>query len=140
MKYILLFLMLGICCAVNAQHTDSLNTHTDSLRNQEKTYDFLEQMPEYPGGNKALYEFLATNLQYPAEAVENNIEGTVYVKFFVDENGKVSSPVVLRGIGSGCDEEAIRIINLMPQWKPGVENGKPAAVWYTIPVKFTITD
>lgn len=130
--------MLGICCAVNAQVSDSLPTPTDSLPSQKKTYDLLDQMPEYPGGIKALYEFLGTNLQYPAEALENEIEGTVYVKFIVDEYGKISSPFVVRGIGAGCDEEAIRIINLMPQWKPGVKSGKNVSVWYTIPVKFTL--
>ena len=132
--------MVGICCAVNAQNTDSLHTQTDSSHTQKKTYAFLDQMPEYPGGTKALYEFLFTNLQYPAEALKKEIEGVVYVKFIVDEYGKISSPTVIRGIGAGCDEEAIRIINLMPQWKPGAENGKPAAVWYTLPIKFTIVD
>lgn len=125
--------MVGICSALNAQVTDSLPTH-------EKTYDILDQMPEYPGGPKALYEFLFTNLQYPAEALKNEIEGIVYLKFIVDKNGIVSNPVVVRSLGSGCDEEALRIISLMPKWNPGVENGKPVAVWYSLPVKFTIIE
>lgn len=140
MKYILFLFMFGIICAVNAQNTDSLHTQTDSSLTQKKTYDFLDQMPEFPGGFKALFDFMYTNLQYPSEAIKKEIEGVVYVKFIVDEFGNVSNPVVVRSIGGGCDEEAVRIINLMPQWNPGAENGKPAAVWYTLPVKFTIVD
>jgi len=132
--------MFGICCAVNAQNTDSLHTQTDSLLTQKKIYDFLDQMPEFPGGFKALFDFMYVNLQYPSEAIKKEIEGVVYVKFIVDEYGNISNPVVVRSIGGGCDEEAVRIINLMPQWNPGAENGKPAAVWYTLPVKFTIVD
>ncbi|MBK7440395.1 MAG: energy transducer TonB [Bacteroidetes bacterium] len=140
MKYILFLFMFGICGAVNAQHTDSLHTQTDSLLTQKKIYDFLDQMPEFPGGFKALFDFMYANLQYPSEAIKKEIEGIVYVKFIVDEYGNISNPVVVRSIGGGCDEEAVRIINLMPQWNPGAENGKPAAVWYTLPVKFTIVD
>lgn len=140
MKYILFLFMFGICCAVNAQNTDSLHTQTDSLLTQKKIYDFLDQMPEFPGGFKALFDFMYVNLQYPSEAIKKEIEGVVYVKFIVDEYGNISNPVVVRSIGGGCDEEAVRIINLMPQWNPGAENGKPAAVWYTLPVKFTIVD
>lgn len=140
MKYILFLFMFGIICAVNAQNTDSLHTQTDSSLTQKKTYDFLDQMPEFPGGFKALFDFMYTNLQYPSEAIKKEIEGVVYVKFIVDEFGNVSNPVVVRSIGGGCDEEAVRIINLMPQWNPGAENGKPAAVWYTLPIKFTIVD
>ncbi len=138
MKYILFLLLLGICSGVYTQHTDSLHTQTDSLHTQKKTYDFLDQMPEYPGGFKALFDFMYTNMQYPAEAIKKEIEGVVYVKFIVDEYGNISNPIVVRSVGGGCDEEAVRIISLMPQWKPGAENGKPAAVWYTLPVKFTI--
>ena len=105
---------------------------------EKKVYDFLEQMPEYPGGTKALYEYLGNNIKYPRMAKDNNIEGTVYIKFVVDEKGAISQAFVVRGIGAGCDDEALRVVKEMKPWTPGKQNGKPAAVWYTVPVKFTL--
>ena len=107
---------------------------------EKKIYEFLEQMPEYPGGTKKLYEYLGANIKYPRMARDNGIEGTVYLKFIVDERGEVSDVQVLRGIGAGCDEEAMRVIREMPKWTPGKQNGKPASVWYKLPVKFTLSN
>ncbi|MBK9456902.1 MAG: energy transducer TonB [Bacteroidetes bacterium] len=73
-------------------------------------------------------------------ARDNGIEGTVYIKFVVDDKGAVSQAHVVRSIGAGCDEEALRVVKEMPNWTPGRQNGKPAAVWYTVPVKFTLGD
>ncbi|MEZ5013275.1 MAG: energy transducer TonB [Chitinophagales bacterium] len=106
----------------------------------KKVYEFLEQMPEYPGGVKKLYEYIANHIEYPRMARDNGVEGTVYLKFIVDETGAVSDVQLLRGIGAGCDEEAMRVIRGMPKWTPGKQNGKPAAVWYKLPVKFTLSD
>ena len=107
---------------------------------EKKVYDFLEQMPEYPGGVKNLYKYLGDNIKYPRMARDNGIEGTVYIKFVVDDKGAVSQAHVVRSIGAGCDEEALRVVKEMPNWTPGRQNGKPAAVWYTDPVKFTLGD
>jgi Ca-activated chloride channel family protein len=99
----------------------------------------VETMPEFAGGVSALNAFLLSNLSYPRIAKENGISGTVYVSFTVDEKGTVSNVKVLRGIGGGCDEEAVRIIKLTNgKWKPGKQNGKPVKVLYTMPINFSL--
>jgi protein TonB len=98
----------------------------------------VEEMPSFPGGDKALYEYLAKNIKYPAVAKDNGIEGKVYIKFVVNEDGSVSQAQVARGIGGGCDEEALRVVKDMPKWKPGKQRGKNVKVWYTLPVYFKL--
>lgn len=97
-----------------------------------------DKMPEYPGGNEAMAKFIINNLKYPEAAKKAKVEGRVMVQFVVDEKGKVTEPKVLRGIGSGCDEEAIRTVKLMPDWKPGEKDGKPVAVEMVLPIAFKL--
>lgn len=101
-------------------------------------FTVVEEMPEYPGGRKAMYSYLGENIKYPAKAKENKVEGTVYVSFVVLEDGSVSNVSILRGVGSGCDEEAIRVVKAMPNWKPGKQKGKPVNVQYNLPIKFSL--
>ncbi len=95
----------------------------------------VEQMPE-PSVN--LNEFLQRNLRYPALAKDNSIEGRVIVRFVVNEDGMVSNAEVVRGIGGGCDEEAMRVLMKMPVWKAGRQNGKPVKVYFTLPIYFKL--
>ena len=105
----------------------------------EMALTIVETMPEFAGGVKSLNAFLLSNLSYPPKAKENGISGTVYVSFTIDENGNVSNVKVLRGIGGGCDEEAVRIIKLSSgKWKPGKQNGKAVKVLYTMPIYFSL--
>ena len=99
----------------------------------------VEQMPEYIGGDKALMNFIAKNLRYPNEAREKNIQGIVIVNIIISTKGNVMFPYVKKGIGGGCDEEALRIIRSMPAWNPGKQNGKPVLVRYNIPIKFALS-
>ena len=101
-------------------------------------YLIVEQMPEFPGGDKELYQFIADNVEYPAEAKEKGIKGRVFVNFVVEPDGSLSDIIVLRGIGGGCDEEAVRIVESMPKFKPGMQNGEAVKVSYTIPVFFRL--
>jgi protein TonB len=98
----------------------------------------VESMPEYPGGEAALYAFLAENIKYPQMAKESGIQGRVFVTFVVERDGRVTDVRVLRGIGGGCDEEAIRVVQSMPKWTPGKQRGKSVRVQYNLPVKFTL--
>ncbi len=98
----------------------------------------VEDMPEYPGGEGAMYKWLGKNIKYPQVAKENGIEGKVFVRFIVDQSGKVRDASVVRGIGGGCDEEALRVVNMMPDWKPGKQRGKPVRVQFTIPIHFQL--
>lgn len=102
------------------------------------TYTVVEQMPEFPGGQMAMLEFLRKNIKYPNQAREYNISGNVVVKFVVDKSGNVKDPEILKGIGYGCDDEALRVISSMPQWKPGYQNGKAVNVNFHLPVSFIL--
>lgn len=98
----------------------------------------VESMPEFPGGESALYGYLAENIKYPQMAKESGIQGRVFVTFVVERDGSVTDVRVLRGIGGGCDEEAIRVVQNMPKWTPGKQRGKSVRVQYNLPVKFTL--
>lgn len=103
-------------------------------------FTVVEVMPEYPGGEKEMMKFLAENIKYPTVAKENGISGKVYVTFIVDKNGLIDNITVLRGIGGGCDEEAMRVIKMMPKWKPGTQRGQAVRVQYNVPIKFTLAE
>ena len=102
-------------------------------------WGFVEKMPTFPGGEEALMDFIGTNVRYPQYAVEHNITGKVYVKFVVEPDGSVSNIGVLRGIGGGCDEEAVRVVQMMPDWIPGEAFGKKVRVSYMLPINFRLT-
>lgn len=99
----------------------------------------FEAMPIFPGGDQARMEYLRTNINYPTLAREAGIQGTVYVSFVVDKSGKVNDVSILRGIGGGCDEEVIRLIESMPNWIPGIHRGNPVDMKMEMPVKFSLT-
>jgi protein TonB len=101
-------------------------------------FTVVEAMPSFPGGDAARMKFLQDNIKYPQMARESGIQGTVYVTFVVEPNGSVSDVRVLRGIGGGCDEEAVRVIQSMPRWEPGKQRGKPVRVQFNMPIKFTL--
>lgn len=101
-------------------------------------FTVVEEMPSFPGGDEARIKFLSTNIIYPQMAKESGISGTVYVTFVINEKGKVAEVKVLRGIGGGCDEEAVRVVKLMPPWNPGKQSGKPVRVQFNMPIKFTL--
>ena len=92
----------------------------------------------YPGGNDSLKSFIARNLNYPLMARETGISGTVYVAFFVNKDGKITDITVKRGIGGGCDEEAIRVIKLMPKWLPVINHNRIEKTDFFLPIKFTL--
>ena len=97
-----------------------------------------EVMPYFPGGYAAMMSFLHKNMTYPLLAKEANISGTVYIEFIVEKDGSITNVVLLREIGGGCDEEAVRVINMMPKWSCGLQNGRPVRVKFTLPVKFSL--
>ncbi|MCC7464817.1 MAG: energy transducer TonB [Saprospiraceae bacterium] len=102
-------------------------------------YD-LAKKPEFPGGESGMVKFLAENMKYPPLARENGIQGTVVVSFIIDDSGTVRNPVILKDIGGGCGKEALRVVGTMPKWTPGMANGKPVSVKYTLPLRFKFTN
>lgn len=101
-------------------------------------YAIAEQQPEFPGGITAMMKFLSQNMRYPSQARRMGIEGSVFVEFVVDQSGAITAARVIKGIGAGCDEEAVRVVRKMPPWKPGVQNGKPVKVRFVLPLKFVL--
>ena len=118
---------------------ESLSTLADTPDN-DSVFQIVEQMPEFPGGAEAMMKSIAGNVKYPEAAIDKNIEGRVFVSFVVEKDGSVSNVKVLRGIGGGCDEEAVRVISSMPKWKPGMHRGEPVRVSYQIPIWFKLED
>lgn len=98
----------------------------------------VEDMPVFPGGVSALMQYLAKNTIYPKIAKEAGITGTVYISFVVEKDGRVSSIAVLREVGGGCTEEAIRVVSEMPRWEPGKQRGKPVRVSMNLPISFKL--
>jgi len=102
----------------------------------DEVYNYVEVFPEFPGGEAEMQKFIARNIVYPQVALETGIEGVVVIQFVVDSKGIIRNPVIVRDIGGGCGEEAIKVIKKMPTWKPGEQNGRPVSVRYTLPVRF----
>jgi len=130
MKHILsLILFSFFSCLSNAQ----------TLENQDiAILEFAEVMPQFAGGEKALFKFISKHLVYPKEALKKKIEGTVYIKCVVHEKGTISNVTALNDLGYGMAEEAIRIVENLPLWRPGEHNNKKVNVYTTIPVRFEI--
>ncbi|MBR4468818.1 MAG: energy transducer TonB [Bacteroidales bacterium] len=105
---------------------------------EQEIFKIVEEMPAFPGGEAKLMEYVAKNVKYPQIARETGVQGRVYVNFVVEPDGSVSNVSVLRGIGGGCDEEAIRVVKNMPKWKPGKQRGKAVRVSYMLPVNFKL--
>jgi len=105
---------------------------------EPEIFTVVEEMPSFPGGDQELLKFMAENTKYPPLARENGLQGIVVVTFVVDERGRIDKVQVLRGIGGGCDEEAIRVVKAMPQWKSGKQRGMPVRVQYNLPFRFTL--
>lgn len=106
-----------------------------SSEESDKNYMVVDRMPSFRGNVNA---WLSSHLQYPAEAAKNGIQGRVIVKFVVDSDGNVSQAQVVRGVDPSLDREALRVVNSMPRWNPGIHNGQPANVWFTLPITFKI--
>ncbi len=103
-----------------------------------QVFFIVEEMPEFPGGELALRQFIANSIKYPVIAQENGIQGRVYVTFVVDADGSVSEPRIARGVDPSLDKEALRVVSMLPKWKPGKQRGKPVRVSYTVPINFQL--
>ena len=110
----------------------------DTEPQSKKVYNSVEQMPEFPGGMAEMMKFLQQNIQYPANAAKNNVEGRVILQFVVEKDGQIGEVKVVRSVDPELDAEALRVVKSMPNFIPGRQDGKPVAVWYTIPISFKL--
>ena len=146
-------MMLVISCSPNAVQQEEENKvpppeqseaqekpteATPEVQEETQIFTVVEEMPEYPGGMDAMYAYLGENIQYPDSAKINKISGKVYVTFVIEKDGSVTNVEVLRGIGGGCDKEAMRVVSEMPNWEPGKQRGQEVRVQYNLPIKFTL--
>lgn len=115
-----------------------MDVETQSV-NTVEIFDVVEDSPEFNGGMEAWNKFLSSTLHYPNKAKEMGIEGTVYVVFEIQKDGRVTNPEILRGIGGGCDEEALRVIRQSPDWIPGKQRGQEVAVRMRLPIRFKLS-
>ena len=105
---------------------------------EDEVYHVVDDMPEFPGGMDKLLQFINDNMQYPTKAQTEGIQGKVIVQFIIDEDGYIIEPNIVRSVESSLDNEALRLIKMLPKWKPGTLKGKAIKVKYTVPVAFKL--
>lgn len=128
LTFVTTLFLIAVFFQINAQENKSENG----------VFQEVEEMPEYPGGEKALIIDLASGIKYPDEARKNGIQGKVFVSFVVDEQGKVTDAKIARGVDPSLDKESLRVVNELKTWKPGKEKGKAVKVAYTLPIMFAL--
>jgi len=116
----------------------AVNIQKKSKQKEEKVFEVVEEMPEFPGGEMALREFLTTNIKYPAEAQKDKKQGKVFVNFVVFKDGSVGKVKIVRGVSPSIDKEALRVVSTLPKWTPGKQKGEFVAVSYTVPIAFKL--
>ena len=126
----------------NEVEIEETDTDEDEIveieEDDEEFFMVVENMPEFPGGDLGLMKFIQKNVRYPAIAKEYNITGKVYVSFIVDKQGSVTNVNIVRGVDKNLDAEALRVVSLLPKYKPGKQRGKAVRVMFTIPINFTL--
>jgi periplasmic protein TonB len=115
-----------------------VSTREEEEEEDTQVFFIVEEMPEFPGGEAALRQFIATAIKYPVIAQENGIQGRVYVTFVVNTDGSIADARIARGVDPSLDKEALRVVNSLPKWKPGKQRGKPVRVSYTVPINFVL--
>ena len=131
MKKLILMLLMAECCLMTAHAQKTVVSQTN-----QKVFDTVDQMPEYPGGMQAMIEFLQANMKYPEDAAKQKVEGRVMVQFVVETDGSISDVHVAKQVFPSLDAEAIRVVQAMPKWTPGKEKGKVVRVKYNLPIVF----
>lgn len=117
---------------------ESPSIPVESGTGEEEIFVVVEEMPQFPGGDDALLRYLYSQLRYPSLALDSKIQGIVVIQFIIDEQGRIINPIVVRELGGGCDEEALRVVRGMPNWQPGKQRGRPVKVRYNLPIRFQL--
>lgn len=132
MKHLLTLCLLFISIVTLAQEKGV-------LQSEQKLYTQVEKMPAFPGGEEALMQYMLENLNLPETALNDTVSGISYIGFVVTKVGQVEQVHVIKSFREDCDQEAMRVIKAMPAWKPGIQDGKPVNVQYTLPIQFTLS-
>ena len=138
MAVIPIAILLILACARNTETKDEISKGQIINDEGSNIFTVVEQMPEFSGGKNAMFKFISKNIKYPEEAIKQEISGRVFVTFVVEADGEITNIELLRGIGGGCDEEAMRVISIMPKWKSGYQRGVSVRVRFNLPIKFVL--
>ena len=128
----IIFIVLAIMATL------SINAQSEETSVEEAVYDTVEEMPQFPGGPSALFEYLSKNIHYPIVAEENGVQGRVLVSFIVEKDGSLTDVKVEKSVDPSLDKEAQRLVKAMPNWIPGKQHGELVRVKYTVPVTFRL--
>ncbi|HTA26410.1 MAG TPA: energy transducer TonB, partial [Bacteroidia bacterium] len=127
----IVFLLVALLGYVNLYSQDD----SPNVSPNDKVFTIVQQQPKFPGD---INKWLVDNIQYPQQAKMDNVQGTVYISFIVEEDGSVSNVKVLRGVDSYLDNEGVRVVSMMPKWSPGMQNNQAVRVQYNLPIRFTL--
>jgi protein TonB len=130
MKFLLIMSVIFLCIVAFPANA--------SAQAGQTPYVAVDEMPMFPGGDPALMKYIGSNLQYPASAIENNIQGKVIVRFCVAADGSINQITILKGIDQEIDKEAVRVVTKLPAFKPGKKDGVAVPVWYMVPINFKL--
>lgn len=129
----------GALYAENADNNLVAISETAIKPQDERPYEVVEEMPQFPGGMNALMTFIGQNLRYPIDDAKSKVEGRVLVRFVIEKDGTVNDVEVLRSLSPNCDAEAVRVVKAMPKWSPGIQKGKEVRVYFTLPILYKLT-
>lgn len=135
-KSLSLFALLIMLCAFSL----NVNAQEKKTENSDVVFTVVENEAEFPGGVEAMNRFMAENIKYPTLAKQKNIEGKVIISFIVEKNGTLSDIRTIKDIGEGCGDEGVRIVKLMPKWKPAKQKGQPVRQQFLLPISFVLTN
>lgn len=133
MKKLIVMALMAVGCLTTANAQKTVVSQTN-----QKVYDVVEQMPEFPGGMQGLISYLSENIKYPKDAEKQKVEGKVMVTFVVEADGSVTTVQEVKKVFPSLDNEAVRVVSAMPKWTPGMHDGKPVRVKYTLPISFRL--
>ena len=132
-----LLILLNTQCDNTKPNDEKQQTPATELETvQDSIYRVSDAMPEYPGGPNEMMRYIQENIKYPQSAIDNKIEGRVFVTFVVEKDGSITNAAVLRGIDKECDAEALRVVSSMPKWNPGQHKGEVVRTQFTIPIYY----
>jgi len=135
MKRLIMMSLMAICCLTTVLAQKTVVSQKDQ---KEDPFNVVEDMPAFPGGMEAMIQFISSNIQYPADAKKQKVDGRVLVNFVVEKDGSITEVKVVKPTFPSLDAEAIRVVKAMPKWKPGYQRGQAVRVQFTMPINFSL--
>ena len=135
MKRLIFMSLMATCCLTTVLAQKTVVSQKDQ---KEDPFNVVEDMPEFPDGIEAMIKFISNNIQYPADAKKQKVDGRVLVNFVVEKDGSITEVKVIKPTFPSLDAEAVRVVKAMPKWKPGYQKGQAVRVQFTMPINFSL--